>query len=204
MANVIRIDTVFRPRLKLEMDKVEPLVLDTMNVKEIVDLAPMVEGHPDITKISKIKLEGLAREYRMQRIIFKTASEVYDQMQTTWKGNREYLLAQVIRLVEQFVISDKIIIMPPLYSQDELRKRLVLTLNMSTVVQHIWNNIRSHITEEKVLVFDNERPSVSTVLLRNLVYPTGKYTERFHNIRSDYHINMLCSGWRMGASEAIS
>lgn len=194
--NVIRIDTVFRPRLKLEMDKVEPLVLDTMNVKEIVDLAPMVEGHPDITKISKIKLEGLAREYRMQRIIFKTASEVYDQMQTTWKGNREYLLAQVIRLVEQFVISDKIIIMPPLYSQDELRKRLVLTLNMSTVVQHIWNNIRSHNTEEKVLVFDNERPIRSTVDMRT--WYTGKpcqYTERSH-----INVCVLDGGWE--ASEA--
>jgi type III restriction enzyme len=36
----------------------------------------------------------------MQRIVFETASEVYDQMAPKWKGSREYLLAQLVRLVE--------------------------------------------------------------------------------------------------------
>ena len=39
----------------------------------------------------------------MQKIIFSTASDLYDQMKPTWKGNREYLLAQLIRLVERFI-----------------------------------------------------------------------------------------------------
>lgn len=179
--NIIRIDTVFKPQLGLEMSQVKPLELDTMYVKEIVDLAPIVEGHPDITKISKINLEGLAREYRMQRIIFKTASEVFDQMKTTWQGSREYLLAQVINLVEQFIRSDKLIIQPPLFAQDEMRKRLVLTLNMSKVVQHIWDNIRCQNTEQKVLVFDHERPIRSTSDMRT--WYTGKpctYSDHSH------------------------
>ena len=33
-------------------------------------------------------------------------------MKTTWKGNREYLLAQVIRLVEKYIESDKLRIEP--------------------------------------------------------------------------------------------
>lgn len=196
--NVIRIDTVFQPRLVLDMSKVKPLELDTMYVKEIVDLAPIVEGHPDITKISKISLDGLAREYRMQRIIFKTASEIFDQMKNTWQGSREYLLAQVINLVEQFIKSEKLIIQPPLFAQDEMRKRLVLTLNMSKVVQHIWDNIRYQNTEQKVLVFDHERPIRSTSDMRT--WYTGKPCT--YSSRSHINFCVLDSTWE--SSEAYT
>ncbi len=196
--SIIRIDTVFQARLVLEMSKVKPLELDTMYVKEIVDLAPIVEGHPDITKISKISLDGLAREYRMQRIIFKTASEIFDQMKTTWQGNREYLLAQVINLVEQFIRSEKLIIQPPLFTQDEMRKRLVLTLNMSKVVQHIWDSIRYQNTEQKVLVFDHERPIKSTGDMRT--WYTGKPCT--YSSRSHINFCVLDSTWE--SSEAYS
>jgi type III restriction enzyme len=36
------------------------------------------------------------------------ASDIYEQMKSTWKSSREYLLSQVIRLVEQYIDSDKI------------------------------------------------------------------------------------------------
>ena len=53
-----------------------------------------------MTNIDRIELERLAREFRTQRIIFETARDVYDQMQHTWKGSKELLLAQLVRLVE--------------------------------------------------------------------------------------------------------
>ena len=59
----------------------------------------------------------------MQKISFAAASDIYDQMKPTWKGNREYLLAQVIRLVERYIESDKLRIDPPLFNQDELRRQ---------------------------------------------------------------------------------
>ena len=37
-----------------------------------------------------------------------------------------------MRLVEQFIRSDKIAIHPPLFYQDELRRRLIITLNMTS------------------------------------------------------------------------
>jgi len=37
----------------------------------------------------------------MQKIIFETARDLYDQMKPAWKGNREFLLAQLIGVVEQ-------------------------------------------------------------------------------------------------------
>ena len=59
-------------------------------------------------------------------------------MQKDWKGSKELLLAQVVRLVEQFIRSDRITIFPALFSQDDLQRRLIITLNMTKVVQHIW------------------------------------------------------------------
>ncbi len=44
--------------------------------------------------------------------IFNAAGDIYEQMKLTWKGNREYLLAQVIRLVERYIESDKLRIDP--------------------------------------------------------------------------------------------
>jgi type III restriction enzyme len=107
-------------------------------------------------------LEALAREFRTQKIIFETARDVYENMQQDWKGSREALLAQVVRLVEQFIRSDRIAIVPGLFEQDDLKRRLLITLNMTKVVQHIWGAIRADNTEKLEPVFDRDRPIRST------------------------------------------
>jgi type III restriction enzyme len=91
--NVIRIDHEYRPHLTLDTGKVKRLVLDAYQTPMIAELAPMIDGKADFTKLKEINLEELARRFRMQRIVFETASEVYDQMAPKWKGSREYLLA---------------------------------------------------------------------------------------------------------------
>ena len=85
--------------------------------------------------------KSLGRKFRWQKIAFETASGIFDQMKPSWKGNKEYLLAQLIRLMEEFVASGKIEITPPLFNQDDVRRRLVVTLNLSKVVQHMWESI---------------------------------------------------------------
>jgi len=145
--NVIRIEHVYRPRLSLNWSDVKYLELDAGQTAKLAELAPIVEGKPDMTKIAAIGLERLAREFRTQRIIFETARDVYDQMQKDWQGSKEFLLAQLVRLVEQFICSDRISIAPALFYQDELKRRLIITLNMTKVVQHIWEAIRFENTE---------------------------------------------------------
>ena len=100
---VIRIDHVYRPRLSLDWKKVKPLELNASHTAQLAELAPIVEGKPDIARVSQIDLDRLAREFRTQRIIFETARDVYDQMQKDWKGSKPHLLAQLVRLVEQFI-----------------------------------------------------------------------------------------------------
>jgi type III restriction enzyme len=81
----------------------------------------------------------------MQHITFQTARDIFDQMKHDWRGSREILLAQLVQLVEEFTRSNRIQIHPPLFYQDELRRRLIITLNMTRVVQHIWEAIRQEI-----------------------------------------------------------
>ena len=86
--NVIRIEHVFKPLLTLDPGQVEPLELNAAHTPTIADLAPVVEGKPDITKITEIDLEKLAKENRTQRIIFTTARDIFDQMKPQWKGQQ--------------------------------------------------------------------------------------------------------------------
>ena len=160
--NIIRIDHSYRPRLSLERQKLKPLELDAAQTAKLVDVAPIVEGKPDLTNIEAIDLLKLARDFRTQRIIFETARDVYDQMQENWQGGKAFLLAQLVRLIEQFIRSDRIRITPSLFLHDDLKRRLVITLNMTRVVQHIREAIRFENTEKLEPVFDQDRPIRAT------------------------------------------
>src|SRR6056297_814798 len=160
--NIIRIDRVYSPRLRLDWEKVKTLALDASQTAKLAEMAPIVEGKPDVTKISEIDLERLAGEFRTQKIIFETARDVYDQMAKEWKGSKEFLLAQLIHIVEQFIKSEKVTIKPSLFDRTDLKRRLMITLNMTKVVQHIWGAIRFNNTEKLEPVFDRDRPIRST------------------------------------------
>lgn len=195
--NVIRIDHEYRPQLTLDPLKAKRLVLDAYETATLAELAPTIDGKPDVTRLTEISLEELGRKFRMQKIIFAAASDLYDQMKPTWKGNREYLLAQLIRLVERFVDSENVQIHPPLFNQEDLRRRIVITLNMSKVVQHMWEAIRSENALSLVPVFDTERPIRSTGDM--LPWYTGRPCE--HTKRS--HVNMCVFDSTWEASEAF-
>jgi type III restriction enzyme len=160
--NVVRIEHVYKPTLALDWPKIRPLELNAALTPKVAELAPIVEGKPDVSKIAQIDLDRLAQEFRFQRIVFTAAGDVFDQMQKDWKGNKEMLLAQLVKLVDQFIRADKITILPELFYQDPLKRRLMITLNMSKVVQHIWDAIRFDNTEALEPVFDRDRPIRST------------------------------------------
>lgn len=194
--NLVRIDHVFRPMLSLDLERVAPLELNAALTAKVAELAPILEGKPDVTQVDRIELERLAREFRTQRIIFRTAGEVYAQMQKDWKGSREVLLAQLVRLVEKFINSGKIAIHPPLFYQDELRRRLIITLNMTRVVQHIWDAVRFANTESLEPVFDRDHPIRSTEDMGT--WYTGKPCER----TKKSHINFVVYDSTWEASDA--
>ena len=195
--NVVRIHHCIRPRLSLDWERVRPLQLDATRTAQLAELAPILDGKPDVTKIDSIDLENLAREFRTQRIVFETARDVYDQMQEDWPGDRLFLLAQLVRIVEQFIRSDKIDITPALFLDDDLKRRLIVTFNMTRVVQHIWEAIRHENTERLEPVFDRDRPICATGDMRT--WYTGKPCE----YTAHSHINFCVFDSTWEASEAF-
>ena len=195
--NVIRIDHVYTPILVLDLKKVPVLSINAQDTATLAQMAPVIGGKPDLKRITEIDLEELGRKFRMQKIIFETARDLYDQMKPAWKGNREFLLAQLIGLVEKMINSDRIRIEPPLFNQDDLRRRILLTLNMTKIVQHIWEAIRQESTQKLVPVFDNQFPIRSTGDMRT--WYTGKPCEWAK--RSHINFAVYDSTWE--ASEAF-
>ncbi|MGO8696996.1 MAG: BPTD_3080 family restriction endonuclease [Limisphaerales bacterium] len=170
--NIIRVDHVYRPKLEMDLKGVEPLVLNATDNIENAELAAVVAGKPNLAVMTEIDLQALAARFRFQKIVFEVARDVYDQMRPGWKGNKENLLAQVIRLVEKFMASPMLEINPPLFYQDEMKRRVLLTLNMGRIVQHIFGEIRQGNTVTLEPVFDSNRPIRSTADM--LPWFTGK------------------------------
>ena len=195
--NLTRVEHAYRLKLALDMNQVKTLKLDAYDTATLAELAPIVDGKPDITKISLIDLENLGKKYRWQKVIFTAAIDVYDQMKPNWPGNKEVLLAQLIKIIEDFVSSGRIQIFPPLLNQDDVRQRILIMLNMNKVVQHIWEAIRFENTEAIIPVFNTDNPIRSSGDMRT--WYTGKpceYTNRSH-------INFCVFDSRWEATEAF-
>ena len=195
--NIIRIEHVYQPRLSLDWERVERLELNAGETAQVAELAQIVDGKPDVSKLTSIDLEPLSREYRTQKIIFETARDVYDQMQASWSGSRESLIAQLVKLVEQFLLSDRLLITPPMFYQDDTARRLIITLNMTKVVQHVWDAVRVENTERLEPVFDGGHPIRSTANM-----PTW-YTGNPCEFTDRSHINMCVYDSTWEASEAF-
>jgi type III restriction enzyme len=159
--NVLRIETVVQPLLGVDWDQVEPLTLDPAATPISADIAPAVGGATDLSRAHTISLELLPEEFRLQRLTFKAARKAFEGLSASFSGNREYLVFQLIRLVEQFFESDRLVI-PSLYHQESVRKRILLALNIDQIVEHLLRHVREQNLEHIEPVFDEERPIGST------------------------------------------
>lgn len=195
--NIIRVEHTYRPQLNLNWDRLESLELHASETPQMAQLAPIVDGKPDFSKLSSIDLEELAREYRTQKIIFETSSRVFDQMRAPWAGSKASLIGQIVKLVEQLFESDKLLISPPLFYQDERARRLIITLNMTKVVQHVFNAVQFENSVRLEPVFDQSRPIRSTADM------VTWYTSKPCYVADRSHINfcVLDSTWE--SSEAF-
>ncbi len=165
--NVLRINHTYTPKLRIDLSKVQELQLNPEDTPLKAELAQIIEGKPDITKKLKVidlsndQIETLLTSLRKQRLIFETARDVFDQVQPSWPGSKEYLIAQLIKIVESFLDSDKLVIQSESY-RDDLKKRLLILLNLNKIVQHLFSAIRAENTEKLVPIFDKEMPIKST------------------------------------------
>ena len=199
--HIIRINHTYLPKLTLNYSKVRGIELRPEDTPLRTNLAPFLEGKPDVTKLSEINLadkqvESILKVLRKQRLIFEISRDIYDQVSPTWIGNKEYLLVQLVGIVEAFIGSSKLIIRSKIY-QDDLKKRLLILLNMNKIVQHVFNSIRFQNTEGLVPIFDKENPIKSTSKMITW------YTTKPCEIAQKSHISHVVFDSSWEASEAF-
>jgi type III restriction enzyme len=160
--NVLRIENKFKPVMKLDLDKVETLTLNAYDTRELAELAPVIEGKHDVSRLSEIDLETLYAQVRLQSSIFRATLDIYRQIQPDWKGDFNSLFSQLVPVVEKFIVSDKLQISPPMFGLEEKRKRVLVRLNAATIVNHLVPFIQQENVESYELVVDTNKPIIST------------------------------------------
>ena len=115
----------------------------------LAELAPVVEGKPDVSRITEIDLEELAPPLpHADDRLRDGARRVRPDGSPTGPGSREVLLAQLVRAGRA---------LPRLRSRGDhprrcstrtpRRRRILLTLNMNRIVRHLWEAIRHENTQ---------------------------------------------------------
>lgn len=159
---VQRIEHVLTPKLSIDWQALPVLKIDAAHIPQIAQMAPTVAGKPDTAKVTEIQLRDLAAQFRYQKIVFETARKLFNDGKNGWVGSPDHLLGQLIGLVETFVHSDRIEIHPLLFSQEPLRRRVLLAMSMSKIDQHLKTAIRAENTQSRQLVLDDVRPIRAT------------------------------------------
>ena len=138
--NLLRVDTIVKPALSVQRSQVSELELVPAKTVITAEMAPAVGGATDLSKTTNIDLSKLPEEFRKQRIVFQAARKAFDQLSGKFTGNREYLVFQLIRLVEEFLGSKKLVI-PSLFHAAGVRRRILIALNMDLIVQHVVKHV---------------------------------------------------------------
>ena len=196
--SVDRIDVDYDPKLAVDWTLISDLELRSNGISTTVGMAQVLAGKPHADKMSEIDLYELNKEIRLQRIVFVAARDVYDSMSPDWKGNKEYLLAQVVGLVEGFIHSGKIDVTDVV--DDPLRTKVTILFNMQRVVKHVWRAIRSFNVEKKQLVLNQTKSIKSTSDMRPWYTkkPTIEYPTKSHINLAPYD-----SGWELGTEQEL-
>ncbi|MCP9446716.1 MAG: hypothetical protein NNA22_03985 [Nitrospira sp.] len=100
--------------------------------------------------------------------------------------------------MEQFIRSDRIHITPPLFYEDDLRRRLIITLTMSRVIQHGLDAVRQENSERLEPIFDRDHPIRSTGEM------SAWYTGKPCYVTRTSHINVCVYDSAWEASDAVA
>jgi type III restriction enzyme len=193
---VARIEHALAPRLAVDWSTVPLLKIEAAHIAQLAELAPVVAGKPDTSKIQEIDLRNLGEKFRLQKVIFEAARKLFAEEKPGWKGSPDVLLGQLVHLVDEFVRSDRLSIVPELFARNDLHRRVLLALSMSRIVQHVKTAVRDANTESRKLVLDENGPIRSTGDMRP--WSTSKPSE----LTKRSHVNRCVHDSTWEAAEA--
>jgi type III restriction enzyme len=196
--NIERIETIFTLKLSVDWSKIKSLEIRSDNTSTTVGMAQVLEGKPHVDKMSDIDLNELNKTIRLQKIIFLATKDVYESIGRSWKGNKEFLLAQIVKLVEEFVHSEKIQVIDIVEGQ-ELRKKMTFLFNMQKIVQHIFDAIKDANIEEKKLILNHQHIMKSTGEMQP--WSTKKPAE--YVIKNHINLSVYDNKWEMSTGQEL-
>jgi len=190
--NIDRIDADYKPNLTVDWERVTDLNLSSDKVSTTVGMAQVLAGKPRVSQMSKINLYELDKEIRLQRIVFIASKDVYEKISPNWKGNKNVLIAHLVRIVEKFIESEKINVID-IMDSDVLRKKMAIMFNMNKVVNHVWKWITSSSKTNEWITLNQTKQTKSTSDMRT--WYTRKPTE--HITKSHINLAPYDSGWEL-------
>lgn len=196
---VERLEYMMSQKLSLNFEEIPELVLEAGRTRISAELAPVLDGQTDLLKCRQVELETLYGIFRLQRIIFEAAKKVYDSFTESWQdeGMKAAQIGQVIGLTERYLESVRI--EPESFGEDEVRRVIVLAMNMERIISHIWTHIRSENVERIVPVLPQGRRERSTEEMREW------WTSRPNFVTRKSQINrcVFDSTWESEAAYAL-
>jgi type III restriction enzyme len=160
--NILRIDTIYKSSLRIDYSAVKPIEINPEDTITEVEMGGVISGDITPAAMSDIDIKQFAERYRLQSVVFRVATNIFGIEKHNWKGNQYDFLSQLLKLTEEFLTSDRIAIKSNLFNQDKVRKNILLTLNISRIIQHFWVAIKDQNAAVLSPVFDAERPIRST------------------------------------------
>lgn len=158
--NVERVDIELRPLLTIEWDNVKILELSVGDTATTVHMRDILPNKP-VSSITKIDLHDLDVKIRLQQIIFLASKDVFDSLSNLWSGDKNYLIFQIVLLVEEFIKKEKVVVTD--ISDDKLKKNFTIMLNMGTIVEHVCSYIKNSSKSKRRIFLSGVQPVLSTV-----------------------------------------
>ena len=201
--DISRIQTLVRSDLTIAWDRVEPLRISAREMDMTVEMFPVLNGipHPDTTDGTKLDLYATDENLRMQTLIFHVVRDLYSEMEfSEWEGDQHVMFAQIAKIVERFIESDKMIIEEMFGDHEDVRKMLTVMFNMQSIVTHIRKHIEQDNTETESPIFSSGNRTRSTLDVRP--YSTPK--EVLRGVEKSHISPSPCdSSWERNASQEL-
>ena len=163
--NVERIDYQLRPELKIDFKAMSVFTVDVSSIPKIQELAPVIDGNPRFEDVELTSLqEFFEKEYqpdRMQTLMLRITSQIYDKSQDEWKKGilKHYAIKMIFQLVEKFINSSKFKIKP---AYEKERKDLIVMIKMNEIVNKVFSLIQKYSIEEFSVIYNEHSQFSST------------------------------------------
>ena len=90
--NVLRVDQVVKSVLTADWGKVPVLKLHPELTPTAAQMAPVLGGVEDWSKVTGLDLKGIAERFRLQHLVFHASRKTFEQLATKgWKGEKHHV-----------------------------------------------------------------------------------------------------------------